>query len=187
MKAIVLDTPGGNKGSISSWLKRGGFQVEFSSSPDIFERAKFVVFPGNGVFSKTMEWLRSNSLENSFIEFLKDPNKVYIGICIGMQILYETGLEGGRTKGLGILKGNVVKLFNTRIGWEKVKYSDDQIIVDDDFFFMHSFGIEELKKLVKVKTFSGNYLFQFHPEKSGKTGDNLLRYLKLNKKIFENV
>ena len=184
MKAIVIDTPGGNKGSISSWLKRGGLEVEVSYSPDIFDKSKIVIFPGNGVFSKTMEWLRFNSLENSFIKFLKDPNKIYIGICIGMQILYETGFEGKKTKGLGILRGDVVKLNRTRIGWEKVKYYDDKFNLEEDFFFMHSFGIKDIKNnLVNIRSFSGNYLFQFHPEKSGKTGDNLLSSLLFNKII----
>ena len=184
MKATIIDTPGGNKGSISAWLRRGGFQVDFSSSSEIINNSNIVIFPGNGIFSKTMDWLRFNALEESLISFVENPNKIYIGICIGMQILYETGFEEEKTSGLGILNGEITRLDNPRIGWEKVKYKEENFFFEDDFFFMHSYGYKNLENnLININRFSRNYLFQFHPEKSGRSGDDLLKSLKSREKL----
>ena len=179
MKASIIESPGGNKGSVKSWLQRAGIECKFVSDSSAIYNSNLVVFPGNGTFSETIDWIEKKSLKKAILDYV-ESKKLYIGICIGMQIMFEIGLEGGEKEGLGILEGVIQKLKVPRIGWKKVYFNSDNLIINSDYYFMHQYGFLENSNCLDFLKYKNSFLFQFHPEKSGASGDKLL------KKILDN-
>jgi glutamine amidotransferase len=181
----VIDYNAGNTASVLSACKEIGIEVKLTNNAKTLALCKAVIIPGVGAFKTAINNLEANRMFN----VLKNIDKPILGICLGMQILFEKGYEDVETKGLGLIKGEVVKIpVKTRlphIGWNNLD-------AGEDVYFVHSYmaktssenvisytdycGIK-IPAVVKYKNATG---FQFHPEKSGKYGLKLLREWFIN-------
>ncbi len=178
MRVSVVNTPGGSVGSIMSWLQRSNLKPVLITHASEIENTDLLVFPGNGTFKATLKWLDQNGFQEKIKKYVLN-NNFFIGICIGMHIFFEEGEEGGLCNGLKILPGRVEKLPKTRIGWDKVSLENEKLVLNSNFYFMHSYGVLEDNNLCKnFIVYKNSFLFQFHPEKSGHSGDNVLNQIK---------
>jgi len=191
VRALILNYGVGNLFSISSALRRAGFDVEVNEN--LIGNYDLVVFPGVGTFKAVINYLRSK-LE--VINELRNSSTYFLGICIGMHVMFEYGFEGGINEGLKWLNGYVdriraadVKL--PHIGWDKVYVlSNNELteVLDDEYvYFMHSY-IAYTDEPVAVFSYYGikfpvtiikdNLIaVQFHPERSGRVGIKFLTRL----------
>lgn len=195
MKVVVVDYGMGNLRSVAKALEHVGFSdVEVSSDPVKVKGAHAVVFPGQGAFRKAMENLRYLKLLKPLRDHV-EKGKPFLGICLGLQLLFEKSYEHGETEGLSILKGEVALLPPRaklpHIGWNQVwikkrggMYSG---INDGDFFyFVHSYHVLPEDEEIVASTTDYEVYFvsaiqkenlwavQFHPEKSQMRGLRLL-------------
>ena len=197
----VIDYGMGNLGSVSKALEHLGGDVRVTQKASDLRKADKIVLPGVGAFRDTVDALTQLGL----LDVLKKEilsGKVYLGLCLGLQLLFEESEEGGQNKGLGILRGRVVR-FNGKnlkipqIGWNKVsiRRNDCPLFkgIDENsfFYFVHSYYIQssEKKVVAAVTDYGGEftsmvwkdniYAVQFHPEKSQRVGlkflENFLR------------
>lgn len=190
---VIIDYGLGNIRSLINWFKRGDIEVVLSKDLNVISKADTLILPGVGAFRDAI-----TSLDNKGISDLIKAhvllNKPLIGICLGMQLLYEGSLEYGNYKGLGLLEGKMVP-FQTdhlkvpHMGWNSLNVVNDFKTFENQFvYFVHSYYSDSLDNVlayvdygVKVPAVvrKKNVLgFQFHPEKSGLVGENLLTYLK---------
>ncbi len=195
MKVAVVDYGMGNLRSVEKALEYVGFdKVTVTSDPDTIAGSDVLVFPGQGAFRKAMENLKSLSLVNPLLSHI-EKGKPFLGICLGLQLLFERGYEHGETDGLGILEGEVVllppKVKIPHIGWNQVWLRKREGlftgIEDGDFFyFVHSYHVVPRREEVIASTTDYEIYFvsavqkenvwavQFHPEKSQSKGLRLL-------------
>jgi len=196
MRTVVIDYGMGNLRSVSKALEYVGFgEVVVSSNPGVVGSAEVLVLPGVGAFGDAMENLRSLGLVEPIRKHI-ERGKPFLGICLGLQLLFERSHEHGLHEGLGILKGEV-RLLPPRvrvphIGWNQLwKKKESPLlkgIKDGEFFyFVHSYVVEpEEEEVVLTTTDYGvdfvssvwvDNLFavQFHPEKSQRKGLELLK------------
>lgn len=188
----VIDYGGGNLGSLLAALDRRGAAFTVTCDPATLSRASAAIFPGDGAFGATMAALRANGLDRAIVE-LAATGKPFLGICVGMQILFERSVEFGESRGLGILRGTVSRLENAprvpHIGWNRIeKIADHPFVAGleprDYAYFMHSYRVEPGPDTVAVTTHGDRFAAiaaranvmgtQFHPEKSRRTGARLL-------------
>ncbi|MFT8348039.1 imidazole glycerol phosphate synthase subunit HisH [Clostridium saccharoperbutylacetonicum] len=208
-KVSIIDYGVGNILSVKRAFEFCGAQVELVNTPEKIIKSDILVLPGVGAFKNAMDELIKRNLKDSIIEF-STTNKPMLGICLGMQLLLEKSEEFGNTEGLGIIKGEVVKIEDTTIngnyqkiphvGWNELEIPDD---MDNNLWNNTIFnGIDERKSVYFVHSFtakptnSGNrladsyyggrtisaaikkgnvYGCQFHPEKSGEIGLQIIR------------
>jgi glutamine amidotransferase len=192
----VIDYGVGNIGSLTWALKKQGIEVTVSRDQSVLEKCDGLLLPGVGAFRDGIENIDKYGLRD-FIKGFAATGKPVIGICLGMQLLYEEGKENGSYKGLGLIKGSIEKINADRLphmGWnELTKASDDQLLKDiesgDHVYFVHSYyAVSSGEEIVAYTDYgnkipaivrSGNVIgFQFHPEKSGGIGEQLIRNLK---------
>jgi glutamine amidotransferase len=191
MTLVVIDYGGGNLKSVASALDRLAVPYVVSSDPKVVAEASCVIFPGQGAAGQVMAQLKKTGLD----EVIRSLTVPYLGICIGMQILYEATEEDGGTTLLGIVDGvqarfDQPKLKIPQMGWNAVKFSGysrlfEGIPDESDFYFVHSYRAPLLKTTLGVSWYGGPftavvqqdnfYGVQFHPEKSGDWGQRLLR------------
>jgi glutamine amidotransferase len=194
----VVDYGMGNLRSVAKALERVGAEVDVSSDPDRIEEADGVVLPGVGAFGKCMENLRAAGLEGS-VRAAAKSGKPFLGVCVGMQILFEESEEFGPVAGLGILPGRV-KRFTPRdasqkvphMGWNTLEVKNRvpvlRGVADGSYvYFVHSFYVEtDDPQLIASTTpygvsfassvARGNiFATQFHPEKSQAVGLKMLQ------------
>ena len=196
MRTVVLDCGLGNLRSVVKALEHVGFgDVKVSGDPFEVKRAEVLVFPGQGAFRRAVENLRRRDLLKPLLEHI-GSGKPFLGICLGLQILFERSYEHGKTEGLGILKGEVVRLPENlklpHIGWNQVWLKKSSKLFEgiksgDYFYFVHSYHAVPEEEEVVVSTTDYGIQFvsavekenifgvQFHPEKSQKKGLLLLR------------
>lgn len=188
----ILDYGGGNVASVQNALERIAFPCFVSADPEKLMKAEKLLFPGVGHAKAVMQSLEERGLD----DFLRSWKKPLLGICLGMQLLFDFSEEGD-VEGLGLLSGKV-KAFekNTvrsipHIGWNGVndqfQISNDEL-QKNDFYFVHSYYCDPTEKedLWMTTEYDG-FAFcsavrrgnlwgvQFHPEKSGRAGEELLR------------
>jgi imidazole glycerol-phosphate synthase subunit HisH len=192
----IIDYQMGNIASVeNAFLKNGYRDVKITSDKDEIAAADKIVLPGVAAFGDTMANLNKLGLTDVILDFIK-KGKPYLGLCVGMQLLFERSHENGLFDGLGVIKGEVVR-FDIKepvphIGWNTVKMvnSKDDMFKDTSdgtyFFFDHSFyGVPEDKSVIRAVTeyetefvsavSKGNITAtQFHPEKSSKKGLKLI-------------
>jgi len=188
----IIDYGLGNIRSLLNWFKKGGLEAKLTSNPDEILSAELIVLPGVGAFEDAIDKLKSSKMD-AVLKFAAREKKAIVGICLGMQLLYECSYEGGIYQGLGLLKGQVLafdtdKLKVPHMGWNTLAARDDRF--DGDYvYFVHSYYAKGLESdilaytdyHVKVPAIvrSENILgFQFHPEKSGQVGERLLEMLE---------
>jgi glutamine amidotransferase len=193
----VVDYGVGNLRSVSKALERVGADVRVTSSTAEIERADAVVLPGVGAFAHCMDNLRGAGLE-SCVRATAASDKPFLGVCVGMQILFEESDEFGRVEGLGILRGRVRRfepkdaaLKVPHMGWNQlqVKMRAPHLEGIDDgtrVYFVHSYYVETPDASIVSTTtdydvefvssaWRGNiFATQFHPEKSQATGLRIL-------------
>jgi glutamine amidotransferase len=196
----IVDYGMGNLFSIYNALVKVEAAPKIVHEPSELAMAKGVVVPGVGAFGKCME--RLSKFESALLEVLTDGTPI-LGICIGMQVLFEKSQESPGAKGMGWIPGEVIKLPESvtvpQMGWNSlsIKQSTDLLdgIVDGDlFYFVHSYHcIPENRSVISATTDYGTEMTamiskdnlsatQFHPEKSGHKGlkilENFLRSTK---------
>lgn len=195
-KVIVLDYGSGNIRSAVRALERVGADVELSADPDVAVEADGLVVPGVGAFASCMAGLREVRADRILAERVRAGRPV-LGICVGMQVLFSAGIEHGvETPGLAVLPGRVERLnapVVPHMGWNTVRPPAGSVLfdgVDPDtrFYFVHSYAVhpgpeqdgyaatlaehgEDFVAAVEAGPVSAT---QFHPEKSGDAGAQLL-------------
>jgi len=188
MNIAIIDYNAGNVQSVYYALKRLGIEAKITADHQEIREADKVIFPGVGEATSTMKHLKESGLD-ILIPKLKQP---VLGICLGMQLLCSYS-EEGNTGCLGIFP-NKVKLFKGKdkvphVGWNSIsnlKGSLFKDIADNAYvYFVHSFYVETLTDTIATCDYMGNfsaaiqkdnfYALQFHPEKSGETGQNILK------------
>jgi len=188
----VIDYGAGNLRSIRRALEAAGAHVTVTSDSEDVRRADAVVFPGVGAAGAAMDRLHQLGLVDVIGEVVAE-GRPFLGICLGMQLLFEHQEEGD-TRGLGLLKGRVRTLSPEvkvpQIGWNRVRWIQEAAgyhpAEEDDFYFVHSYVIEPddpadivaitrygevFPSIVRHGGVSGT---QFHPEKSGPAGLKLI-------------
>ena len=197
----VLDYGAGNVRSLKNAIRAVGFEPVDVKSPDELKTIKSLIFPGVGAFGSAMEYLKANGYVEPLRDYLKNENNYYLGICIGLQTLFASSSENPNVEGLNIIPTPIEK-FSTKeknvplIGWNGLTIIQEDSPLFEDFedsdrmYFVHSFRAEETeanKQWTCAKAVYGSEEYvaavqkgrvmavQFHPEKSGKTGLNLLR------------
>lgn len=186
----------GNLGSVINAFDYIGAESYISSKPGELEDATALVLPGVGAFGDAMENLRNRGLEKTVLKHI-ESGKPFLGICLGLQMLFESSTESPGSKGLGLLDGTVEKfpvdmgLKIPQIGWNSIKTKDTMQVLGEFngeyMYFVHSFyakpsGLNsflvtteygmEFTSAVEYKNITA---CQFHPEKSGKAGLAILK------------
>lgn len=194
----VIDSGSGNLRSVEKALQKVGGRPVVTSDPDVVVRARRIVVPGQGAFADCRRNLAERGLDEAIREVIGD-GRPFFGICLGLQVLYESSEEHGPAVGLGLLKGQVVRfrpqdrtLKVPHMGWNQVHLVHSERLLDGipsgtDFYFVHSYyvvprddstialrcryGVEFAAAVRKDNLFA----CQFHPEKSQKAGLRLLQ------------
>ncbi len=188
MKFAIVDYNAGNVRSVAFALERLGVNAEITSDPDIIRGADKVIFPGVGEASSTMNLLRERNLD-TLLPSLKQP---FLGICLGMQLMCSFSEEGGADC-LNIIE-NKVRRFPPKdkvphIGWNSIHNLGSPLFKDvpegSYVYFVHSYFVEKNQNTIAssdyINEFSAAihhdnfYAVQFHPEKSGEIGAQILR------------
>jgi glutamine amidotransferase len=194
---IIIDYGMGNLASVQRAFEKLDVETKVSNKIEDIKNAKSLILPGVGAFRDAIKSLEDFEL----IATIKDEvakGKNLIGICLGMQLLYQRGFEYGDYEGLGLIKGNIeymdIKLKIPHIGWNNLKFKKDDPILkyikeDEYVYFVHSYyAVSDNSELVAYAEYEKNipaivrnenvYGIQFHPEKSGETGLNILKAYK---------
>lgn len=194
----IVDYGVGNLFSVCSSLKKVGAETVVTSDKKVLERADKILLPGVGAFEDAARKLKETGLGEVVVKEAQ-KGKYLMGICLGMQLLFEKSYEYGEHQGLGLLKGNVVpmkgyideKLNVPHIGWNKLHFKKDHFLFKylkegDCAYFVHSYFASDCNDSIIATTEYGKELTaavgkdnvlgcQFHPEKSGEVGLNILR------------
>ncbi len=195
---VIIDYGVGNLASITNALNALGVENVISSDPLTLTKAQAIILPGVGAAGQGMKNLKKQGLDKIIIEEIK-KGKPFLGICLGMQLLFEKS-EEGNVKCLGIFKGVVKKFTKMRkipqIGWNDVRIMNNELRImqkipnNSYFYFVNSYYCDPKDKtIVAGKTTYGETFasivvkdnivgVQFHPEKSGKIGFQLLKNFK---------
>ena len=194
MKTAIIDYGAGNLFSVKNALNYIGAESVITKDPAVLESAERIILPGVGVFADAMKKLGETGLIGTIKEQAK--KKPLLGICLGMQMLFDKSFEFGETDGLGLIPGTVELmtppgLAIPQIGWNRLIYNEKCALLDGlgeepYVYFVHSYAAvcgsgnvaayTDYGSNVPACVFSGNvYGCQFHPEKSGETGLQILR------------
>lgn len=210
----IIDYGVGNLFSLESSLDYLGCQVMVTKDPEELKRCDKIILPGVGAFEDAVEKLQATGLIALIGQEL-EKGKPMLGICLGMQLLFEKSLEYGSHKGLGLIPGTVVAIPKDQkdpdngqllkiphIGWNQLEIKRDDPLFhklprENYVYFVHSFYASECgDNLLAVSDYGVEipavvkkgslYGTQFHPEKSGQTGLNILKaFVELTKEDFK--
>ena len=190
----------GNLGSVKNALDYLGFESKITSDKEEILSADKVILPGVGAFNDAMETFKSYGFIEVVDELMK-KNTPILGICVGMQMLFSESHEYGIHKGLGLLKGKIIRFENEvngisykipQIGWNQIHVVKDNPLLKGldkkDVYFVHSYYLsdaDDIDIIAKTEYAGVTYgsavrkgnLFatQFHPEKSGEVGLQILK------------
>lgn len=197
MTIAVVDVCSGNLRSVEKALAHVGAAPIVTHDPDVIRRADRVVVPGQGAFGEFVRGLEARGLEPALREALAS-GKPFLGICLGLQVLFESSEEQGPVRGLGLIPGHVRKFRPTdhalkvpHMGWNQVRRRRNEPLLagvpDEAFvYFVHSFHVVPTDPSITVLDcdYGGRFtaairqdnLFacQFHPEKSQQVGLRIL-------------
>lgn len=188
-KVLILDIKNGNLNSLFNIIKKKITKNVFiGSTKKEIESASHIIFPGVGAFNEVMHKLNKNICLNTLNRNIIIKKKPFLGICVGMQVLFSESCEFGRTNGLNWIKGKVVNLIEPNIGWAEVTVIKKNKIIKKDlnskeFYFLHQFFIKKHKNAVAllkpnisaIINKDNIYGTQFHPENSHKQGIEILK------------
>ena len=191
----VVDYEMGNLRSVQKALESSGGKVTVTSDPKVIAKADAVVLPGVGAFGAAV----SNLQERGLMDVLKQTivkDKPFLGICLGLQLLFEESDEAPGIEGLNVIPGRVAAMKGQvkipHMGWNQVGYEKKSplfkgISEDSFFYFVHSFAVvpEQDQDTVGTTEYAGSFVsavgkgnvfgVQFHPEKSQTKGLRLLK------------
>ncbi|MBE3102584.1 MAG: imidazole glycerol phosphate synthase subunit HisH [Firmicutes bacterium] len=192
----IIDYGMGNLRSVQKGFEYVGYQAEITNEPTKILNASQVVLPGVGAFSDAMDSLHATGMVEIIKQIVK-MNKPFLGICLGMQLLLDRSFEGGTIEGLALIKGDVKRIPQVpglkvpHMGWNELKYKENPLFKglrpDPTVYFVHSYYVDSAEKdcvigttdygsEIQVAVNKGSvYGLQFHPEKSGDTGLQILR------------
>ena len=194
----IIDYGVGNLFSLVCSLKAIGVDAVVTSDPEIIKKADKLILPGVGAFEDAILKLKQSGLGELVCRLARD-GKPLMGICLGMQLLFEKSYEYGEYEGLGLIKGEIVPMKGRlekglkipHIGWNALNIKKEnplfKYINDGDcVYFVHSFyGVNCDKALIATTEYGAEitaavadknvYGCQFHPEKSGKVGLSILK------------
>ena len=206
MKTItIIDYGCGNILNLVRAINFLGYKVEVTNDKKKILNSSHVILPGVGAFGNAMQQLKKYDLQNTIFEYTK-LNKPLFGICLGMQILLTKSYEFGKHEGLGLIKGEVLKISNKtdkkikipHVGWNEIYPNNNEkkwknkilknLTAGTNFYFVHSYVCftKNPNSTVAVCNYSNisipavvaeNNVFgcQFHPEKSGEDGINIIK------------
>lgn len=192
MKIVVPDLGLSNLWSARRALEALGHEVVATADARLVEKAETIVLPGVGAFAEAMRRLAETGVGPA-IRGAAASGAGVVGICLGMQLLFDSSEEGGESRGLGLLRGRVRRLSGAarvpHVGWNRVEPTAagrDLFSSGGDFYFVHSYVAEPTQEgTVLARCLHGEWFpaavaarrcigFQFHPEKSGAPGVRLL-------------
>lgn len=195
---VIVDYDTGNTRSLSQAFEKIGLKVKISNEPAVILAASGLILPGVGAFPKAMTALE----ERELIEPIKTAvanGTPLLGICLGMQLLFDKSLEYGETKGLGFISGQVIPfpedlgLLIPHMGWNQLHTTSTNAFVSElnkeYVYYVHSYYVDCPTEYVLatsdygvsvtgVVNFKNVYGTQFHPEKSGVIGQEILKEFK---------
>ena len=195
----LINYGGGNYKSVSNALEYLNIDYLEINSHHSLKKVNHIILPGVGVYSDLISTLKSMNIIDELIYHITDKKKFYLGICVGMQILSEYGLENNKTKGLNLIKGKVEKIPVEKealpnIGWHNIILEKKNSLlfknIDDKemlFYFVHSYyfnldqqedcssSIYYEKKITASVEKNNIFGVQFHPEKSQAGGLKILK------------
>ena len=199
IKVAIINYGIGNIRSLYNSLKKIDVEAEIITDPESIHTFNKVFLPGVGSYKDAIEKIKKIGWDRAVKNFSSDKNKSLFGICVGMQILSTYGHEHGKSNGLDIIKGEVVKIDKPgrdlklpHIGWNNIKILNKNLITenltnDANFYFVnsYSFKIVNSDELIATTTYGIEFpsivnkqnIFgtQFHPEKSSKAGMQILK------------
>ena len=195
----IIDYGVGNLFSLQSSFAAIGQQAEISSDPEVLRKADHILLPGVGAFEDAVKKLRTTGMDEMVYEAVR-TGKPLMGICLGMQMLFEKSFEYGEHQGLGLLKGEVIPMTGLlpedlkipHMGWNAlhITKAHGKLLCNtkegDYVYFVHSYFASGCEDSLAAQTEYGKWLTaavekdnvfgcQFHPEKSGEVGLNILR------------
>ena len=194
----IVDYGMGNLASVNNAIKRYTDQVVVSSMPDDIKKTDKLILPGVGAFKDAYDEIGKRGLINPILDFIKS-GKPFLGICLGLQLLFTKSFEGGEYKGLDIIKGGVVSLQKDKgikiphMGWNNLKPEKPNcpllkgVSEQAYMYFVHSYYVvPEDASVVATTTDYGSrfcsmiwkdniYAMQFHPEKSQEEGLKIIK------------
>ncbi|MEH2167527.1 MAG: imidazole glycerol phosphate synthase subunit HisH [Nostoc sp.] len=193
----IVDYEMGNLHSVCKGLEKAGATPNVTYSPKELEQADAIVLPGVGAFDPAVQHLRSRGLEQPIKEAIAS-GKPFLGICLGLQILFESSAEGTQP-GLGIIKGKVRRfrpetdITIPHMGWNQLEITQPKSILwehlpsDPWVYFVHSYYVDPIDPLIRAATITHGtqtvtaaiahenlMAVQFHPEKSSNIGLQIL-------------
>ena len=194
----IVDYGVGNLFSLISSFNKIDAEIVVTADPQVISDADGIILPGVGAFEDAARKLRDSGLDKVIVEQAQKGKKL-MGICLGMQMLFQHSYEYGCHEGLGLLKGNIVPMKDSipadlkipHIGWNALHFTKESnlfkyINQNDCVYFVHSFYATDCDDSVIATAEYGKELTaavqkdnvmgcQFHPEKSGEVGLNILR------------
>ncbi len=195
----IVDYGVGNLFSLSSSFSFIGEEAVVTKDADVIRKADRILLPGVGAFADAIRKLKESALIPVILEEVK-KGKPLLGICLGMQLLFEKSFEYGEYEGLGLIPGSIVPISGVipkdlkipHIGWNSLSFSQKRspifsYLEEGDFvYFVHSYFAADCEEFITAKTEYGAPLTaavqnknvfgcQFHPEKSGKVGLKILK------------
>lgn len=193
----LVDYGAGNVESVAKALRHLGRSVELTSDADFIRKADAVVLPGVGAFGDAVSQLRSRGLEEVILDSAKDPNRPFLGICVGLQMLFDSSEESPEAAGLSLMGGKVLRLPSEgglkvpHIGWNSIEYNRECPLFaglpeNPYVYFVHSYYLKAADPAIVAATAhygteihaavwqDSCFATQFHPEKSGEIGLSIL-------------
>lgn len=203
LRVGIIDLKINNIFSIFKATQEANFRCKIISKKENYKKYDLIILPGVGSFREAMKKIKKENIDKKIYDFVEDNSKKLLGICLGMQLLFEGSAEFGNTKGLNLLSGTVEKFKKKEVkivphmNWNKIylkNFNNTSVFKTFDkknFYFVHSFycKIKNKKNLLSY-TKHENFKFcssvlhknilgtQFHPEKSGKIGINFLKKIE---------
>jgi len=191
-RLAVIDYGGGNVGSLMAALERRGADVSLTGDPDLIARAEAVILPGDGAFAAVVDALRARGLDQA-VRATIGGGRPFLGICVGMQVLFDSSDEYGGATGFGILPGEVRRFAHAprlpHMGWNELVIERTHPFVDGLAsgawaYFLHSYRVADGEDVLASCAYGERFAAvvardhvmatQFHPEKSRLTGARLL-------------
>lgn len=190
----IIDYGVGNLRSVQKACEYLGMDAVITADPKVIGESSHIILPGVGAFSEAMNQLRKKDLIK-VIKLAIQSGKPFLGICLGMQLLFEISYENGVFKGLGILPGEVLHISNhvkvPHMGWNSLQITDHPIFHGIPpgayVYFVHSYYVKTNQKDIVIASTCYDIEFtvavakqnvfgmQFHPEKSGNIGLQILK------------
>ena len=188
MTVAIIDSGGSNLRSVAKAIDRLNKSYVITDIADEIMKASFVILPGVGSAKNVMSELKNKDL----IDVINNLKQPVLGICIGMQILFEYSAEGN-TKCLGLIEGDIQKFDKStdlkvpQMGWNKVTFSDQKLKKFNNYYYFANSYYSDIQKHTTATSEYGdiftsvveknNFLgCQFHPEKSSDAGEYFLQY-----------